>query len=379
MNNRKTFHLADGSTGLQRRSMLRMALASSLAGATALRVTSSHAADQPSTTPWLLKEAPLDAQLPIIDAHQHLVAPEHRYLLEDYLADASSGHNIVASVCVEARVMHRAAGPDPMKPVGETEFFNGQAAMSASGRYGKTRVAQGIVPYADLTQGAAVREVLEAHLQAGGGRVRGIRHMTTYSDEPALASIYHWKTSDVLMDANFRAGFAQLAPLGLSFDAWLFHTQHEQLLSLARAFPETMIVVDHLGGLINMGSYASRQEEVRRQWTSSIRALAACPNVHMKLGGLGLRYFGLGFKREDRPGSEALAHAWRPFIETGIEAFGPARCMFESNFPNDKVAYDFGVGWNAFKRITRAMSADERQQLFSGTARRFYRLPSTQG
>lgn len=379
MNDSNTPIPAIGGAVLQRRGILRMALASSMAGAAALAGPSVHAAGQPTVNPWLLEEAPLDADLPIIDAHHHLVAPEHRYLLEDYLADVGSGHNIVASVCVEARVMHRAVGPAAMKPVGETEFFNGQAAMSASGRYGKTRVAQGIVPFADLSQGAAVREVLEAHLQAGGGHVRGIRHMTTYSDEPALASIYHWKTGDVLMDARFREGFAQLAPLGLSFDAWLFHTQHEQLLSLARAFPETMIVVDHLGGLINMGSYASRQEEVRRQWAGSIRALAACPNVHMKLGGLGLRYFALGFKREDKPGSEMLARAWRPFIETAIDAFGPARCMFESNFPNDKAAYDYGVGWNAFKRITQAMSADERLQLFSGTARRFYRLPSNNG
>lgn len=369
---------SSGTTGssLQRRSLLRAALASPFAGAAALAGAGAHAAEQPAPPSWLLKEAPLDPQLPIIDAHQHLVAPDHRYLLEDYLADVNSGHRILASVCVEARVMHRAAGPVPMKPVGETEFFNGQAAMSASGGYGQTRVAQAIVPYADLSQGAAVQEVLEAHLQAGGGRVRGIRHMTTYSDEPALASVYHWKTGDVLMDPKFRAGFARLAPLGLSFDAWLFHTQHDQLLSLARAFPDTMIVIDHLGGLLNMGSYASRQEEVRRQWTASLKQLGKCPNVHIKLGGMGLRYFALGFKREDKPGSELLAQAWRPFIETAIDAFGPSRSMFESNYPNDKPAYDYGVGWNAFKRITQAMSADERLQMFSGTARRFYRMPT---
>jgi predicted TIM-barrel fold metal-dependent hydrolase len=221
-----------------------------------------------------------------------------------------------------------------------------------------------------------VQAVLEAHLQAGDGRMRGIRHISTYSDEPALASIYHWKTPDLLLDAKFREGFARLEPLGLSFDAWLFHNQHDQLLSLARAFPETQIVVDHLGGPLFIGSQAGQPELVYKQWSVSIRQLASCPNVFMKLGGLGLPTFALGIQREDRPSSETLARAWRPFIEPCIEAFGPARCMFESNFPNDKLVYDYGVGWNAFKRITRAMSAEERRQLFSGTARRFYRLPS---
>jgi predicted TIM-barrel fold metal-dependent hydrolase len=179
----------------------------------------------------------------------------------------------------------------------------------------------------------------------------------------------------LLMDKRVREGFARLAPLGLSFDAWMYHTQLGELVDLARAFPETQIVLDHVGGAIGLGRYAGKRDEVFAEWTARIRELAACPNVHAKLGGLGMRMFGFDLHtRELPPSSEELAAAWRPYIETCIAAFGPERAMFESNFPVDKSSCSYHVLWNAFKRIAGGCSAAEKQALFAGTATQFYRL-----
>ena len=334
---------------------------------------------------WLDRrsEEILEPDLPIVDPHHHLFDqpdPVGRYLLDDLLADLNSGHNIVATVFMECHVMHRADGPEALRPVGETEFVNGVAAMSASGGYGPAQICAGIVGYADLRLGAAVREVLEAHLRAGGGRFRGIRYTTPH--DPA-AHAYYGQPPGTLFDRSpgrlgdpaFRAGFAQLAPLGLSFDAWLLHPQLPELTALARAFPDTAIVLDHVGTPLGIGAYAGRREAVFADWAASIRELATCANVAVKLGGLGMAMIGFAFHDEpEPPSSERLATAWRPYVETCIEAFGADRCMFESNFPVDKAAYSYAVFWNACKRLTQGASATERQALFSGSAARFYRL-----
>jgi predicted TIM-barrel fold metal-dependent hydrolase len=271
--------------------------------------------------------------------------------------------------------MHRADGPEAMQPIGETEFANGVAAMSASGLYGPIRACAGIVSHANLLLGAAVREVLEAHIQAGNGRFRGIRHITSWDADASLATPGYATPRDILFREEFRAGFAQLAPLGLSFDAWLYHPQIPDLAALARAFPETPIVLDHVGGPLGIKAYAGRRDEVFAAWRAAMRELATCPNVSVKLGGLGMRINGFGFEEgEAPPSSDALAAAWRPYIETTIELFGAARCMFESNFPVDKGSYGYGVFWNACKTLASGASAEERHALFSGTASRFYRL-----
>jgi predicted TIM-barrel fold metal-dependent hydrolase len=258
------------------------------------------------------------------------------------------------------------------RPVGETEFVNGVAAMSASGGYGPTRICAGIVGRADLRLGARVQEVLEAHLRAGGDRFRGIRQST-----PQDGSVQDFSDRPVgtLADPDFRAGFARLAPLGLSFDAWLFHPQIPELIALARAFPETAIVLDHVGTPLAVGAYAGHQDAVFAAWSASIRELATCPNVCVKVGGLGMTLTGFGFHDEaEPPSSERLAARWRPYVETCIEAFGAERCMFESNFPVDKAAFSYAVYWNACKRLTQGASATEKAALFSGSAARFYRL-----
>ncbi len=340
----------------------------------------THTHYVPVREDWLATrpEPALEPELPIIDPHHHLWdRPGWRYLLDEFLADINQGHDIRATVFVQCRAMHRADGPEAMQPVGETEFVNGVAAMSESGLYGPTKICAGIVGHADLRLGDAVKPVLEAHIAAGGGRFRGIRHIATWDSDPILLNPAYTPPEDMLDSAGFRAGFAQLAPLDLSFDAWLFHPQIPKLAALARAFPGTRIVLDHVGGPAGIGQYAGKRDEVFAHWSKSIKDLAACPNVTVKLGGLGMRVNAFNFEDADiAPSSEMLAAAWKPYIETCIAAFGTARCMFESNFPVDKGSYGYGVGWNAFKRLASGASADEKADLFWRAAATFYRLPA---
>jgi L-fuconolactonase len=249
------------------------------------------------------------------------------------------------------------------------------AAMAASGLYGKTKVCAGIVAYADLMLGGAIEKVLEAMIMAGGGRFRGIRYITaSHPDEAARGSSVN-RPAGLLTDPKVREGFARLHPLGLSFDAWMYFTQLGELIDLARAFPETPIVLNHVGGAIGIGPYAGRRDAVFAEWKGRIEELARCPNVHIKLGGLGMRLFGFEVHEGALPpSSEQLAAAWRPYIETCIAAFGPERAMFESNFPVDKGSGGYPIFWNAFKRLAVGCSAAEKAALFCGTASRFYRL-----
>lgn len=321
---------------------------------------------------WLQRhrEDVLEPDLAIVDAHHHFYdRPGWCYLIDEYGADARAGHRVRASVYMQALTRYRASGPEAMKPVGETEYVAEVTEGSVP------RIAAGIVGYADLRQGAAVREVLQAHLQAGHGRFRGVRHLTTWDADSSLANPLTAAPAGLLLDSAYRSGLAQLAPLGLSYDAWLFFPQLLDLIDAAKAFPNTTIVVDHCGGVVRIGAYKGREAEVFERWCASMRELSRLPNVHIKLGGLGMRINGFGFESNELPpSSEQLASAWRPWIETCIEAFSPERCMFESNFPVDKGSYSYVTGWNAFKRLTESYSAAERQQLFEGTASRVYRL-----
>ncbi len=329
---------------------------------------------------WLdrRREEILEPNLPIVDPHHHLWdRPGWRYLLPELLADTNSGHNIVATVFVQCRAMYRADGPAELKPLGETEFVNGIAAMSASGGYGKTHVCEGIVGHADLTLGARVEAVLDAHLRVAGDRFRGIRHIAAWDADPSIGNPNYAVPQDLMQGAAFREGFARLGKLGLSFDAWLYHPQIDDLAVLASAFPDTPVVLNHVGGPLHIGAYTGKQKDVFARWQPAIRALAACPNVHVKLGGLGMRINGFDFHEKDEPpSSETLAATWKPYVETCIEAFGAKRCMFESNFPVDKGSYAYPVFWNACKRLAKGASASEKADLFSRTAARFYRLAS---
>jgi predicted TIM-barrel fold metal-dependent hydrolase len=330
---------------------------------------------------WLAKrpsEAALEPDLPIIDPHHHFWDTPQRghYFLPELLSDIGGGHNIVATVFLECHAMYRNGGPAEMAPVGEVEFVNGIAAMSASGGYGPCRVAEAIIGHADLTLGARVREVLEAELGVGGGRFRGIRYGVSWDGSDAVGKFAaRFTPPHLVLDPKFREGFAQLGPLGLSFDSWQYHPQLPDAIDLARAFLDTTIILNHVGGVLGVGPYAGHRQEILASWHRDIAELAKCPNVTVKLGGVGMTSFGFDFhEREMPPSSEDLAAAWRQYIEPCIEAFGVNRCMFESNFPPDKQSGGYTELCNAFKRITANASAAEKTALYSGTAARVYRM-----
>jgi predicted TIM-barrel fold metal-dependent hydrolase len=334
-----------------------------------------HAPDEP----WLGKRPPepiLDPDLPIIDTHHHLwERPDHRYLLHEFLADVRTGHTVAASVFMECHAMYRAKGPVEMRPLGEVEFVAGIAAMSDSGLYGATRVAAAIVGFADLTLGDRVEAVLEAEMRASGGRFRGVRHSAAWDASPVIGNSQTAHGPHLLMDSDFRAGLRRLTKLGLSLDAWVFHPQLADLVDLARAFPDTTIVVGHVGGPLGYGPYAGKKDEVFASWKPPIVELARCPNVVMKLGGMMMRLAAFDYGTQPAPPtSSELAALWRPYIEPCIELFGPNRCMFESNFPVDKMGIGWAGLWNALKRLAAGASEDEKRALFAGTARRVYRI-----
>ena len=330
---------------------------------------------------WLAKysEPIVEPDLPIVDPHHHLWDRGYRYLFDELLADTRSGHNIGSTVFLQCRSMYRTDADEALAPVGETEFVNGAAAMSASGLYGPSRLCAGIVGFADFLLGAAVDRVLEAHLRAAGDRFKGIRNSSVWDEDASVKTVPGEIPRGLLLDAKFREGFARLGRHGLTFDAWLFHHQIPDLTDLARAFPGINIVLNHIGGPIGIKAYANKREEVTHLWRDNMTALAKCPNVYVKLGGLGMNVMGFGFDDPQQHkvpvSSETVAAAWRPYIEYCIGAFGVERCMFESNFPVDKRSCSYAVLWNAFKRLARNYSPAEKTALFSETARRFYRLP----
>jgi L-fuconolactonase len=342
----------------------------------------------------------IEPELPIVDAHHHLwlqsealltamaetktiaareLLPVYRgharYLFDEYMADLRSGHNIRASVFIDAHVMYKATGPIEMRSVGEVEFVNGVAAMSASGGFGDVRLCAGIVGGGvDLTLGEGVEAILRSHINAGGGRYRGLRAWAFYDADSTICGPAAAKPH-ILLDSKFRSGFRCLHPLGLSFDALVLEPQLPDVIDLARAFPDTQIILNHMGTPMGVGRYAGRRQERFSIWQDNIRALSRCANVSVKLGGIGTFFAGFGYDASTRPvSSSRLADDWRPYIEACIEDFGVSRCMFESNFPVDSGACNYSVIWNAFKRITSGASKAEKEALYSATATRIYRL-----
>ena len=327
---------------------------------------------------WLAqhREEPLEPERPIIDAHHHLwLRGAHRYLLEEYCDDIDSGHNIVATVFVQCGAMYRSDGPMELRSLGETEFANGIAAMSASGLFGATRVCAGIVGAVDLRVGKRAGDVLTAHMQTAGGRFKGIRQSTTWDDDSFLMPAGHDLTRGMLGNPAFREGFACLAALGLSFDAWLYFHQIDELTALAQSSPEVRIILNHVGGPVGLGRHAGRGDANFFAWKRSIASLARCDNVYVKLGGPAARFGAITFgDRTKPPSSIEVAQQWEPYVVQCIESFGARRCMFESNFPPDKRTYGYDVIWNAFKRLAAGASEAEKASLFHDTAARVYRL-----
>lgn len=321
-------------------------------------------------------EPALEPDLPIIDAHHHLwdiPAVANQYLFHDLIADIGQGHNIIATVYVEAHAMYLRDGPEHLKPVGEVAFANGVAAMAASGIYGHCKLADAIVAHADLMLGSKVEEVLAKQHEVAGGRLRGIRYVTPYDDSELRNFVMRPVPPRRLADPKFREGFQRLAAMGLVFDAWVYHPQLKDVMDLARAFPETTIVLDHAGTPLGVGPYQNDTAQVFKNWALGLAALAQCPNVVVKVGGFGMPITGLWLhERPTPPSSLELANLLKPYVETCIEQFGPDRCMFESNFPVDKQAYGYSTLWNAFKRLTSHLTLEERSKMFSRNAARVY-------
>ncbi|WP_426153165.1 amidohydrolase family protein [Pseudomonas sp. DC3000-4b1] len=334
---------------------------------------SPHAPVRPD---WLAKvqEAPLDPDRMIVDAHHHLWdRPGQRYLIEDYLADIQSGHNIAASVYVQCRSMLALDRSEPFQPVGEVEYANGVAAQSASGALGTRRLCAGIIGGADLMLGEGVQPVLEEMRQRAGNRFCGIRNTTAWHPDPRLVSNPKPPPPGRLGEPAFRRGLAVVQRMELVLDIWAYHTQLNEVLALARDFPDLVIVIDHLGGPLGAGCYADQRAQVFASWAASLERLAQQPNLRLKLGGLGMKVAGFDLDAAPLPPtSQALSQAWRPYLLTAIDCFGVERCMFESNFPVDKGMVSYGVLWNAFKRTVEDFTESEKDRLFSGTAKDVY-------
>ncbi len=326
----------------------------------------------------LTQEPPIEPEIPLCDPHHHFwdrrlqSIPYQRYLLHELMADLDSGHNVRSTVFVEARSMYRSSGPVELQPVGEVEFVQGLAAASASGVYGEARAGAAIVGHADLKLGDAVAPVLESLQAASPNRFKGIRHNVTWSPDPLIADR---ETKGIMANDSFRAGARVLARMGLSLDVMLSFPQLKELADFARAVPEVPIILNHLGGISRTGIYAGKDDEIIPAWREGIAAVANCPNVTCKLGGMGMPRWGFGWHERDIPiGSEELAESMAPWKNYCIEQFRPERCMFESNFPPDKVSFSYNVMYNAFKRLSKDYSPTERANLFHDAAVRAYRI-----
>ena len=326
----------------------------------------------------LTTEETLEPEMPICDAHHHFWdfrmerIPYHRYLLHELAADLNSGHNVRSTVFLEARAMYRPDGPEELRPVGEVEFVQGLAAASATGLYGPAKAAAAIIGHANLNLGDDVERVLDALQAASPNRFRGIRQSVGWDPHP---EIENRGTEHQLASAEFRTGARVLARRGLVYENTVYFPQLAEAAEFANAVPDLTIISNHIGGLMRVGPYGNRDDEVLPAWREGIATLAKCPNVVMKLGGVGQPRYGFDWHTREKPiGSEELADALSPLMTYCIDQFGPERCMFESNFPPDKVSYSYNVMYNAFKRMTASYSATERAAMFHDNAVRVYSI-----
>jgi len=326
---------------------------------------------------WLdqVAEDVIDPDRPIIDPHHHLwQRATSTYQLDELWADTGSGHRIEKTVFVECRAGYRQSGPEHLRVVGETEYVAAIAQASVRGGPDKAVVA-GIVPYADLTRGDVLDEVLAAHAAAGAGLFRGIRHAGAHDPQPDALTIPGRAVQGLYGRTDFRAGVRVLGKLGLTYDTWHYHHQNRAFAELARAVPDTTLVLDHFGTPLGVGRFAGQREAIFEQWKLDLAEIARCPNVVAKLGGLAMPDNGFGWDKRDRPASsDELVEAQRAYYLHAIECFTPARCMFESNFPVDKRSLSYRVLWNALKKLARGFSETEQHAMFYANAARIYRL-----
>jgi predicted TIM-barrel fold metal-dependent hydrolase len=324
---------------------------------------------------WLamLQEDVLEPALPIIDPHHHLwLRSGYTYLMPELAADLASGHNIIATVYAECHSMYRKDGADGQRSLGETEFVRGQAAMSNSGEFGNARACDVMFGNVDLTLGGAVEPILEQHIEASGGCFRGVRLSSGWHADDKIGNVA--AQPQLLLDPRVNEAVAVVKRLGLSLDCWLYHPQIDEVAQLADAHPDLTIILNHVGSPILGGPYRGKTDDVFKQWKAAIIRLGKRDNVFVKLGALPIRMPSYEGDRSLPPSSQEVAAAWQPWMETCIEAFGPSRSMYESNFPVQKRWCSYQVCWNAFKRISAGASAAEKTDLFAGAAARAYRM-----
>ena len=333
---------------------------------------------------WLdqISEEIIDQDIEIVDPHHHLwpgpprtegAKAENRYLLEDLWKDTESGHKISKTVFVECGQGYYESGPDAMKPVGETKFVY-EVAEEAKLDKSKAQI-EGIVGHADMMIGSSAREVLEAHVEEGKGRFKGIRHGASWDESEEIRNSHSIPIRHIYLDSKFQQGIEQLDALNLTLDAWNYHKQIKELTELAKCFPNLKIVQNHFGGPLGIGPYKNKREEVFSEWKDSISELAERENVYMKLGGLAMPINGWGWHKRELPTtSDELVEKHGKYYLHAINSFGVKRCMFESNFPVDKRSISYPILWNGFKRVVRDYSLEEKEFLFSKAAAEFYSL-----
>ena len=331
---------------------------------------------KPGTPEWhnTVTEAIIDPDRPIIDPHHHLWQIETmfgRYELDDLWADTGSGHKVEKTVFLDCHSSYRRDGPRELRPIGETEYVAGVAKQSQKNPNQASIAA--IVSHADMMLGKEVATVLEAHEAAGQGLFRGIRHSGPFEETGTLLmSGSHPCPYD---QETFREGVATLGDMGYTYDTWHFHLQNTAFAELARAVPGTLMILDHFGTPLGAGAYAGKKEEIFAQWCDDIAEIAACPNVFAKLGGLAMPDNGFGWEKRDHPpSSDEFVEAQQRYYHHAIKCFGPERCMFESNFPVDKLSISYHVLYNGLKKIAADYSADDQQAMFYDTAARVYRI-----
>lgn len=324
---------------------------------------------------WLaqIKEEVLDPDRDIVDPHHHLwPQPSMGYNLAELLSDTTDGHRVSQTVYMECGAAYLREGPEHLKCVGETEFI-ANAARLAKKENSSTQIA-GLVARADLRD-KNLDSTLDAHETAAEGLFRGIRQAGACSEGIEGLVIPGGAEAHLFEQDAFRRGLEHLGAMGLTYDTWLYHFQLPEFVELARAVPDTTMILDHFGTPLGVGPFAEQREAIFEQWKSDIEELAACPNVFMKIGGLAMPDNGFGWhRREMPPSSDEFVDSQSPYYDHTIACFGPERCMFESNFPVDRLSVGYRVLWNAFKKMTLHFSEGDKNLMFSGVARKVYRL-----
>lgn len=293
-------------------------------------------------------------------------------MVDEFLGDAQDGHRVVQSVFIQCRTGYKHGTLD--SPALETTAI-AHATHANQGQASTVRVGAGIVGYADMRGGAGIAPLLDAHIASGCGRFKGVRHIVSWADGPEF-QVEGYPTSPGMMSTpEFGAALQQLAVRDLSFEAMVYHTQLGELATIARTHDDTRFVLNHIGLPLGIGAFSSLKDQAFADWRAGLQAVAGCENVYIKLGGMGMHMLGLPLDSETGPlTSQRIAEAYRPYVDECVSAFGADRCMFESNFPVDRRRCDYRTLWNAFKRIASSYTEDEKDMLFSQTARHCYGL-----